>query len=95
MHEIGLEFIGTALTRLQTEIRELKLAMRFDREEAITRRDSIGAEIATLHARIDAFDQRFEHHDELIGNLRQEMQDRFSRMEARFDRLEALLASRT
>ena len=85
---VDLALIGTQLARLQAEMRELKLIVELAGHQHDALAAHVNSAIAGLQGRFDGLqgniDARFEHVDEMIGELRQEMT-------LRLDRLEALL----
>lgn len=76
MADIDLTFIGTELRRLQQDMRELRIRVDYNNSEgralSDVLREELGRNIAGLHARMDAFDQRFIYLDETISHVRQD-----------------------
>jgi septal ring factor EnvC (AmiA/AmiB activator) len=79
MAEIDLTFIGAELRRLQHDMCELRIRVDYNNSEgralSDVLREEMGRNIAGLHARMDAFDQRFNYVDETISQLRQELNE--------------------
>jgi glutamine synthetase len=76
MTDIDLTLIGAELRRLQHDMRELRVRVDYNNSEGRALndvlREEIARNIAGLHARMDAFDQRFAYLDEAISESRQE-----------------------
>ncbi len=76
MADIDLTFIGTELRRLQHDMRELRIRVDYNNSEgralSDVLREEMGRNIAGLHARMDAFDQRFTYIDETMSHVRQD-----------------------